>query len=151
MRNLTVNCVFGRSFDLRMSVKLPSKKPRLFQTETVGNPGSSVAVRPTIDNDKGKHPRRKAPTVPKARRNARPHSSIRWTSSMEANKMFARNVEYSVISLHSLSCRCLGSTQTTCHLMHSLISLAKRVPAIRAALRVSLQYENVETPSFDSS
>jgi hypothetical protein len=65
--------------------------------------------------------------------------------------MFARKIEYSVISLHSLSCRCSGSTQMTCHLMHSLISPAKRIPAFRAALRVSLQYENAETLSFESS
>ena len=102
MRNWTVNCVFGRSFDLRMSVKLPSKKPRLLQTETVGDPGSSVAVRPTIDIEEGKRPRRKVPMVPKARRNARPHSLIRWTSSTDANKMLARKIEYSAISLHSL-------------------------------------------------
>ena len=60
-------CVFGHSFDFWMSVKLPSKKPRLLQTETVGNPGSRVAVRPTIEIKVGKHPRRKVPIVPKAK------------------------------------------------------------------------------------
>jgi hypothetical protein len=121
------------------------------ETETVGDPGSSVAVSPTIDIEEGKRPRRKVPIVPKARRKARPHSLIKWTSSTDANKMFARKIEYSVISLHSLSCRCSGSTQMTCHLMHSLISPAKRIPAFRAALRVSLQYENAKTLSFESS
>ena len=130
---------------------MPSKKPRLLQTETVGDPGSSVAVRPTIDIEEGNHPRRKVPMVPKARRKARPHSLIRWTLSTDANKMFSRKIEYSVISLHSLSCRCSGSTQMTCHLMHSLISPAKWIPVFRAALRVSLQYENAETLSFESS
>ena len=101
------------------------EETRLSQTEIVGGPGSSVAVRPTIDTEAGKHPRRKVPTVPKARRKSRPHSLIRWTSSTHANKMFARKVEYSVISLHSLSRKCSGSTQTTCHLIHSLISSAK--------------------------
>lgn len=145
-----MNCVFGRSFDLRMSVKLPLKKPRLLQTETVGDPGSSVAVRPTVDIE-GKHPRRKVPMVPKARQNARPYSLIRWTSSTETNKMFAQKIGYPVIFLHSLSCKCSGSTQMTCHLMHSLIFPAKRIPAFRAALRVSLQYGNAETLSFESS
>ena len=67
VRNCTVNCIFRRSFDLQMSLKFPSKKPRLLQTATVSDPGSSVAVRPTIDIKEGKHPHRKDPTVPKAR------------------------------------------------------------------------------------
>jgi len=113
--------------------------------------GSSVAVRPTMDIEEGKCPRRKVPMVPKARWNARPHSLIRWTSSTDVNKMLAPKIKYSAISHHSLSCRCSGSTQMTCHLMHSLISPAKWTPAFRAALRVSLQYENVETLSFESS
>ena len=48
-----------------MSMKLPSKKSRLLQTETVGSPGLSVAVRPTIDTEAGKHPHRKVPMVPR--------------------------------------------------------------------------------------
>ena len=61
-------------------MKLPSKKPRLLQTETVGDPGSSVAVRPTIDIEEGKRPHRKVPMVQKTKQKARPHSLIRWTS-----------------------------------------------------------------------
>jgi len=150
VRKWMVNCVFGCSFDLWISVKLPSKKPRLLQTETVGNPGLSIAVSPTIDIKVGNHPCRKVPMVPNTRQNARPHSLIRWTLLMHTNKMFAQKVGYSVISLHSLSCRCSGSTQMTCHLRHSLISSAKWIPAFCAALSVSLQYENVETLSFES-
>jgi len=145
-----VNCIFGCSFDLQISVKLPSKKPRLLQTETVGNPGSSFVVSPTIDTEVGNHPCRKVPMVPNAKRNARPHSLIRWTLLMHANKMFAQKVGYSMISLHSLSRRCSESTEMTCHLRHSLISSVKQIPAFRVALRVSLQYENAETSSFES-
>ena len=96
-------------------------------------------VRPIIETEGGNCPRRKVPMVPNAERNARPHSLIRWTSSTHTNKMVARKVGYSVISLHSLSCRCSGSTQMTCHSMHSLISPAKRIPALRATLKVSWQ------------
>jgi len=113
--------------------------------------GSSIAVRPTIDIEEGKHPCRKVPIVPKARRNARPHLLIRWTSSTDVNKMLAQKIEDSAIYHHSLSCRCSGSTQMTCHLMHSLILPAKWTPAFHAVLRVSLQYENAETLSFESS
>ena len=151
VRNCMPKCVFGCSFDFWISVKLPSKKPRLLQTETVGNPGLRVAVRLTIKIKVGKRPHRKVPIVPKAKQNASPHSLIRWTSSMHANKIFARKVRCSKTSLHSLLRRCSGSTQTTCHLIDSLISPAKQIPAFHAALRVSLQYENAEIFSFDSS
>jgi len=50
-----------------MNVKFPSKKSRLLQTETVGDPGSSVAVRPTIDIKVGKCPHRNVPMFPKVK------------------------------------------------------------------------------------
>ena len=137
--NRTLNCVFGRSLDRRMRRKLPSKKPRLLQTDVVGVPGSSVALRPTTDIDAGKRPRKKVPTAENAGRNESPHSLIRWTSSTQANRTLDRKVGLSVISLHSLSRRCSGSTHMTCHLTHSMISRAKRTPPFRALLRVSWQ------------
>ena len=54
--------------------KLPSKKPKLLQTETVGGLGSRVAVRPMTDMEAGNQPRKKAPMVVNAvwTRNERP-------------------------------------------------------------------------------
>src|SRR6266568_969191 len=98
-----VNCVFGHSFDLLISLKLPSKKPRLLQTETVGGPGSRVADRPTTDIDEGKRPRRKVPMRLNVGRNEIPQVLMRWTSSTHAKSTLLRKVGPSVISLHSLS------------------------------------------------
>jgi len=137
--NWMVNCVFGRSLDFLISLKLPSKKPRLLQTDSVGKPGSRVAVRPIMEIDDGKRPRKKVPIRVKAGRKERPQELIRWTSSTHANKTLHRKVGLSVISRHSLSRRCSGSTQTTCQRLHSLISVAKRSPVFLASVRVSEQ------------
>ena len=124
---------------------------RGLQTEIVDEPGSRVAVRPTTDMEAGNRPRKKVPIVVKAGRNERPQTLIKWTSSMHPNKTLDRKVGLSVISLHSLSRKCSGSTQITCHLIHSFIRSDNRVPAFRASLRVSWQYEKAETFSFHSS
>jgi len=43
-----------------MNLKLPSKKPKLLQTEITDEPGSRVAVRPTTDIEVGNRPCKKA-------------------------------------------------------------------------------------------
>jgi len=134
-----------------MNLKPPSKKPRLLQTEAVAGPGSRVAERPTTETDAGNRPRKKVPMAANAVRKERPQTLIKWTSSMHPNKILARKMGLSVISLHSLSRKCSGSTHITCHLTHSLIISARRVPAFRASVRVSWQYENAETFNFESS
>ena len=149
--NWTVNWVFGHSLDLLRNFKLLSKKPKLLQTEIVDEPGLRVAVRPTTDMEAGNQPHKKVPIVVKAVRNERPQKLIKWTLSMHPNKMLDRKVGLSVISLHSLSHKCSGSTQITCHLIHSFIRSDNQVPAFHASLRVSWQYEKAETFSFESS
>ena len=149
--NWTLNCVFWCSLDHRMRRKLPSKKPRLLQTDIVGAPGSSVALRPTTDIDAGKRPRKKVPTAENAGRNESPHSLIRWTSSTQTNRTLDRKVGLSIISLHSLLRRCSRSTHMTWHLTHSMISHAKRTPTFRTLLRVSWQLEKADLWSFESS
>ena len=47
--------------DLLISLKHPAKKPRLLQTDSVGKSGSRVAVRPRMEIDEGKRPRKKVP------------------------------------------------------------------------------------------
>jgi len=148
--NWMVNWVFGCSLDLLMNLKLPSKKPKLLQTEIVDEPGSRVAVRPTTDIEAGNRPCKKAPIVVNAVRNERPQTLIKWTLSMHPNKTLDWKIRLSVISLHSLSRKCSGSTQITCHLIHSFITCANWVPAFCASVRVSRQYEKAETFSFDS-
>ena len=137
--NWTLNCVFGRLLDHRMRRKLPSKKPRLLQTDIVGAPGSSVALRPTTDIDAGKRPWKKVPMAENAGWNESQNLLIKWTSSTQANRMLARKVRFLVISLHSLSRRCSRSTHMTCHLTHSMISHTKRPPPFHTLLRVSWQ------------
>ena len=108
-----LDCIFGCSLDRWMRRKLPSKKPRLLQTDVVGAPGSSVAWRPTTDINARKHPQKKVPIAANAGQNESPHSFIRWTLPMQANRTLDRKVRLSVISLHSLSCRCSGFTHMT--------------------------------------
>ena len=89
--------------------------------------------------------------IVKAVQNERPQTLVKWTLSMHPNKTLDRKVGLSVISLHSLLHKCSGSTQITCHLIHSFITSDNWVPAFHASLRVSWQYKKAETFSFDSS
>jgi hypothetical protein len=122
--------------DLLINSKLPSEKPRLLQTETVDGPGSRIAERLTTHMEAGNRPRKKVPMAVNAVRNERPHTLIKWTTSLtHANKTLDRKMGLSVISLHSLSRKSSGSTHITCHLIHSLIISAKRAPAFRGSMR----------------
>ena len=134
-----VNCIFGCSLDFLISLKLPLKKPRLLQTDSVGKPGSRVAVRPIMEINNGKQPHKKVPMRVKAGQKERPQELIRWTSSMHTNKTLLQKVGLSMNSCHSLSQKCSGSTQTTCQQVHSLISAAKHSPVFLASVRVSKQ------------
>jgi hypothetical protein len=80
-----------------MRRKLPSKKPWLLQTDVVGAPGSSVALRPTTDINAGKCPWKKVLRGANAGRNESPHSLIRRTSLMQANRTLDQKVGLSVI------------------------------------------------------
>ena len=124
--NWKVNWVFGRSLDLLINLKLPLKKSKILQTEIVDGPGLSVAVRLTIDIETGNRPRKKAPIVANAVQNERPQKLIKWTSLMHPSNTLDWKVGLSVIALHSLLHKCSGSTQITCHLIHSFITSDNR-------------------------
>lgn len=68
-----------------------------------------------------------------------PQELTRWASSTHANRTLDRKVAALVISRQSLSRRCSGSTHTTCHWRHSLISSARRSPVFLASVKVSAQ------------